>query len=94
MALLADFRGYRPGYSKRFGAELNCLTWVVLKGHTRNRTGTVTLRSSDPRDMPDVDFNSFGEGGDDDREPDREAVEGVALGGWRRRWAPRWRGRR
>jgi choline dehydrogenase-like flavoprotein len=77
MALLADFRGYCPGYSERFVKELNTLTWVVLKGHSRNRTGTVTLRSADPRDMPDVDFNSFGEGGTDDLTAMADGVEFV-----------------
>jgi choline dehydrogenase-like flavoprotein len=66
MALLANFRGYYPNYSERFAKDLNYLTWVVLKGHTRNRTGTVTLRSADPRDTPEVNFNSFGQGGADD----------------------------
>ncbi|GAC1571289.1 MAG: choline dehydrogenase [Candidatus Elarobacter sp.] len=66
MSLLADFRGYSPGYSQRFVEELNCLTWVVLKGHSRNRTGTVTLASGDPRDPPAVNFNSFAQGGEED----------------------------
>jgi choline dehydrogenase len=77
MALLADFRGYCPDYSKRFAAELDCLTWVVLKAHTRNRTGTVTLRSADPRDVPSIDFNSFGEGGDEDLAAIVDGVEFV-----------------
>jgi choline dehydrogenase-like flavoprotein len=47
----------------------------VLKGHTRNRTGTVTLESSDPRHAPRVDFNYFGEGGDADLDALVEAVE-------------------
>ncbi len=66
MALLANFRGYYPGYSRAFSRDLNYLTWVILKGHTRNRKGTVTLRSPDARDMPLVDFHSFEEGGDQD----------------------------
>jgi choline dehydrogenase-like flavoprotein len=66
MALLANFRGYHPGYSERLRTDLNYLTWVVLKGHTRNRSGTVTLRSADPRDTPEVNFHSFQEGGDED----------------------------
>ncbi|GAC1414637.1 MAG: choline dehydrogenase [Candidatus Velthaea sp.] len=66
MALLANFRGYYPNYSERFAKDLNYLTWVVLKGHTRNRAGTVTLRSTDPRDVPEVHFNSFQQGGDED----------------------------
>src|SRR5262249_47981380 len=35
-ALLADFRGYVPGYSKVLPEHKNYLSWVVLKGHTAN----------------------------------------------------------
>jgi choline dehydrogenase-like flavoprotein len=66
MSLLARFSGYFPSYSRVFAEKLNYLTWVVLKAHSRNRTGTVTLRSKDPRDVPFINFNSFGEGGDED----------------------------
>ncbi len=62
MALLADFRGYYPGYSGVFARERNALTWVVLKGHTANRSGTVTLRSADPLVRPAIDFNYFSDG--------------------------------
>jgi len=48
MSLLAKFSGYYPGYSKVFAKDLNYLTWVILKAHTRNRSGTVILRSADP----------------------------------------------
>jgi choline dehydrogenase len=64
MPLLAKFEGYFPGYSRAFAKDLNYLTWVVLKGHTRNRAGEVTLRSADPRDMPHVNFHYFEEGAD------------------------------
>jgi choline dehydrogenase-like flavoprotein len=74
MALLAHFRGYRPGYAATVARDLNYLTWVVLKAHTLNRAGTVTLRSRDPRDMPQIDFNYFSEGGDHDA---RALVEGI-----------------
>jgi choline dehydrogenase-like flavoprotein len=66
MALLANFQGYFPGYSDAFATDLNYLTWVVLKGHTRNRGGIVTLRSPDPRDMPQIDFNYFQDGAQED----------------------------
>jgi choline dehydrogenase len=62
MALLANFRGYYPGYSGVFAKDRNALTWVVLKGHTTNRSGTVTLRSADPLDRPAIDFNYFSDG--------------------------------
>jgi choline dehydrogenase len=62
MALLANFRGYYPGYSGVFATDRNALTWVVLKGHTTNRSGTVMLRSADPLDPPAIDFNYFSDG--------------------------------
>jgi choline dehydrogenase len=66
MSLLARFSGYYPTYSRDFAKKLNYLTWVVLKAHARNRSGRVTLRSADPRDKPSIDFNYFGEGGEQD----------------------------
>ena len=76
MALLAKFKGYRPGYSQTFAKDLNYLTWVVLKGHTRNRAGTVTLRSADPRDTPAIDFHSFEHGEDKDLDA---VVDGISF---------------
>jgi choline dehydrogenase len=66
MSVLSRFNGYVPGYSRTIAEKLNYLTWVVLKAHTRNRSGVVTLRSNDPRDTPLIDFNYFQDGGDDD----------------------------
>ncbi len=76
MALLAGFKGYYPGYSAAVRNELNALTWVVLKGHTVNPGGTVTLRSADPLDTPAIDFNYFSGGGDADL---KAVVEGVRF---------------
>lgn len=77
MALLAQFKGYFPGYSKLFHNSLNYLTWVILKGHTRNRKGRITLRSADPHDTPRINFNYFEEGGDQDLESVVEAIKFV-----------------
>jgi len=67
MALLANFQGYFPNYSTLFARDLNYVTWVVLKAHSRNRAGEVTLRSADPRDVPCINFRYFeGEGADQD----------------------------
>jgi len=76
MALLARFEGYYPGYSQAFATDLNYLTWVVLKGHTRNRAGEVTLRSTDPRDIPYVNFHYFEEGADQDL---KAVVDGIRF---------------
>ncbi len=35
---------------------------LVLKGWTRNRAGSVRLRSTDPRDVPDIRLHYFDEG--------------------------------
>lgn len=56
----------------------NIFTWAILKAHASN-TGYVTLRSSDPRDVPDINFNYFPENEDDgSSEKDLDSVvEGV-----------------
>ncbi len=66
MALLTNFQGYYPNYTQSFPKDLNCLTWVVLKAHTRNCAGRVTLRSNDPRETPRINFHYFDQGGDED----------------------------
>jgi len=76
MALLTDFQGYYPSYSCAFREKLNYLTWVVLKAHSRNRTGEVTLRSSDPRDTPLINFHYFKEGGEKDLDA---VVDGIKF---------------
>jgi choline dehydrogenase len=76
MALVARFDGYEPAYSSRLGRDRNFLTWVVLKAHTHNAAGRVTLRSADPREPPRVHMRQFS--GGDDRDL-RAVVEGVRF---------------
>jgi choline dehydrogenase-like flavoprotein len=64
MGLLAKFEGYFPGYSRVIAEHHDRLTWAILKAHTNNRAGKVTLRSADPRDTPLVNFRYFEEGSD------------------------------
>jgi choline dehydrogenase len=78
-AVLADFRGYVPEYSRRLRQTPNTLTWVVLKGHTNNTGGTVTLRSKNPCDTPVINFRYFGEGTDGGEEDLDAIVAGVKL---------------
>ncbi|PHH50242.1 Oxygen-dependent choline dehydrogenase [Ceratocystis fimbriata CBS 114723] len=54
-----NFRGYYPGYSVNTTADSQHWTWGVLKTRSRNHAGTVKLRSTNPRDMPAINFNSF-----------------------------------
>jgi choline dehydrogenase len=64
MALLGHFQGYYPGYARDLAQGRNYMSWAVLKAHTENRAGEVTLSSADPRDPPKVNFHYFEEGGD------------------------------
>jgi choline dehydrogenase-like flavoprotein len=78
-ALLAQFDGYYPSYSTRIPANPNCLTWVVLKGHTNNTGGIITLRSANPRDTPLINFKYFEEGTDAGGRDLKAVVEGIKL---------------
>ncbi|HMB70910.1 MAG TPA: GMC family oxidoreductase [bacterium] len=62
--LVGYFRGYEKGYATAHVRERNHFTWAVLKGHTNNRAGAVTLNGTDPREAPNVNFRYF----DDDPE--------------------------
>lgn len=62
--LPAFFRGYYPGYSTNLERTRKYFTWAILKAHTRNTAGNVSLRSPDPRDVPLVNFRYFEEGND------------------------------
>lgn len=78
-ALLGYFRGYFPTYSALFAGKLNYLTWAILKAHTVNRAGDVTLRSADPRDTPLINFRYFEEGSDTAGEDLDSVVEGIKF---------------
>ena len=78
-ALLGDFRGYVPGYSRNLITKYNYLTWAVLKAHTNNRAGEVRLKSADPRERPAINFKYFAEGDDDDNQDLDSVVTGVKF---------------
>jgi choline dehydrogenase len=73
------FRGYYPRYSEEVGREKNRFTWAVLKAHTLNTAGRVTLRSDDPRDVPHINFRYFDEGNDASGDDLESVVEGVEF---------------
>lgn len=78
----AYFTGYHPGYANESLKDAHHWSWIVLKAHSRNNKGTVTLRSSDPRDTPVINFNYFDTGNTADGadEKDLQAVyEGMQL---------------
>ena len=73
------FKGYYKGYSEdRANPDLatkhDILTWLVMKAHTKNRAGTVKLRSANPLDVPEINFHYFYEGTDRDESEDLDAI--------------------
>ncbi|KAI0127606.1 choline dehydrogenase [Xylariales sp. AK1849] len=70
-----NFRGYFPGYSYNATKLHDWFSWAILKAHPRNRAGSVTLRSADPLDMPEIVFNYFQDGADEDLQALYEAIE-------------------
>jgi choline dehydrogenase len=79
VAFLGRFEGYFPTYSDLFARNLNYLTWAVLKAHTNNRSGRVTLRSSNPGEMPQIDFHYFEEGTPDHDQDLDSVVDGIRF---------------
>lgn len=57
-----NFTGYFPQWGDAAVASHKVFSWYALKAHTRNKAGTIKLRSNDPRDQPQIDFNYFDTG--------------------------------
>ncbi|EXK30692.1 hypothetical protein FOMG_13476 [Fusarium oxysporum f. sp. melonis 26406] len=68
------FRGYFPGYST-WQAPPTSWFWSIVKMQPGNQAGTITLRSKDPRQAPEINFNYFAEKGDRDLQAIQEGVE-------------------
>ena len=78
-ALLGRFEGYFPGYSSLLAQNPNCLTWVVLKAHTNNTAGQVTLHNTDPRVPPSINFRYFEDGNDASGDDLKAVAAGIRL---------------
>jgi choline dehydrogenase len=74
-----NFRGYFPGYSVNVTSYHDLFTWALLKAHPRNTAGSVTLRSADPLDVPDIVYNYFDTGSGDYSADLRALYEAVEL---------------
>ncbi|KAI6906316.1 glucose-methanol-choline oxidoreductase-like protein, partial [Hortaea werneckii] len=57
-----NFIGYFPQWGDFAVSDHKHFSWYALKAHSQNRAGTVTLRSTDPLDPPEINFNYFDEG--------------------------------
>lgn len=74
-----NFRGYFPNYSYNATEAHNMFSWAILKAHPRNTAGSVTLRSADPLDMPDIVYNYFDTGSGDSAADVKAMSEAIAL---------------
>lgn len=73
------FKGYFPGYSTQFERYHNHFTWAILKAHTNNTAGRVSLRSHKPTDSPKIEFHYFQEGNDTSGDDLDSVVSGVQF---------------
>jgi choline dehydrogenase len=60
-AVPTDARGYYPGYSQDSARIKDRFSWLLLKGHTKNRDGTVKLVDASPFTRPAIHFHSYDE---------------------------------
>ncbi|OTB06229.1 putative GMC oxidoreductase [Hypoxylon sp. CI-4A] len=74
--------GHLPPYTNYTGhladvtAASNVYTYTVSESHPRNQAGAITLRTANPRDVPEIKFEYFTDGGDDDVQG---LVDGIVL---------------
>ncbi|KAJ6443778.1 GMC oxidoreductase [Purpureocillium lavendulum] len=74
-----NFRGYFPNYSINITARHDLFTWAILKAHPRNNAGSVTLRSADPLDVPNIVYNYFDTGVGDSAADVQAITEAITL---------------
>jgi choline dehydrogenase len=76
-----QFRGYLDQYDKppMPAPGKDEFTWFTLSGHTKNTGGVVILKSPNPRDTPEINFNNFEDGTDADGEDLEALLRGVKM---------------
>ncbi|KXT10400.1 hypothetical protein AC579_7847 [Pseudocercospora musae] len=83
LGTLGVFAGFYPGFAEASVIHGNRWSWLALKANSHNNAGTVNFRSTNPRDVPRVDFRSFDTGNTTDGgdEKDVQALyEGLLFG--------------
>ncbi|XP_044717708.1 GMC oxidoreductase domain-containing protein [Hirsutella rhossiliensis] len=69
-------RGFFPGFSRPQGDPPTTFSFAMLHAQGRNHGGgSVGLRSADPRDVPDIFFNFWAEGAEQDLQALYEGIE-------------------
>ncbi|KAI1324124.1 GMC oxidoreductase [Xylariaceae sp. FL0255] len=53
------FTGFYPGYSKNITGDFHEWSWDILKFRQHNHSGTVRLKSNNPFDIPEINFEYF-----------------------------------
>lgn len=70
------FRGFFPGYSRPQGDPATTFSFAMVHSQSRNhKGGSVTLRTSDPRDVPDIFFDFWAEGAEEDLQALYDGIE-------------------
>lgn len=77
VGLPIGYTGIYPGYSQQWSARR--WTWLVLKGHSTNNGGEISLRSANPHHTPHIRFNHFDEGAGQPEHDLDAMVEGIKL---------------
>ncbi len=77
--LTTHFQGYFPLYFSFFEPIRNQFTWAILKAHTKNTAGVVSLNSTDPLERPYVNFHYFQEGNNYDGSDLDAVVEAIEF---------------
>ncbi|KAI0448511.1 hypothetical protein F5B21DRAFT_521805 [Xylaria acuta] len=70
----AVFDGHYPGFSQ-YQPPPETWFWSIVKMQPGNQAGTLRLRSANPRDVPEIQFNFFEQNGDRDLAAIVEGVE-------------------
>lgn len=70
--------GHLPPYANltNIQGRGDMYTFTISEAHSRNRAGAVTLLTADPRDVPDINFEYFATGGEEDIQ---SLVEGIRF---------------
>ncbi|KAI0179697.1 GMC oxidoreductase [Hypoxylon sp. FL1284] len=68
------FEGFWPGYPDNYGPNVLTFPFVHMDARSTNE-GSVTLRSADPFEPPEINFRFFGNGSDQDLQAMLEAAK-------------------
>lgn len=74
------FNGFYPGFAYDSVISASKWSWLALKAHSHNSAGSVTLRSADPRQVPQIDFRYLDTGSSGWEKDVQALYEGLLWG--------------